>query len=144
MAPLEKITQLLGGRRVLGKSLQSQAEFIPLLREGLPYQSLEAVTNTLDLSIEAVATWLKVPRRSLARHKEQNRLDSLESERVVRLADIAAHATTAFGSVIHAREWLITGNRALGGAAPIALLDTDVGTRMVEDVLHRVDHGVHS
>jgi putative toxin-antitoxin system antitoxin component (TIGR02293 family) len=114
------------------------------LREGLPYEALEAVTNMLGISIEAAATWLRLPRRTLARHKEQNRLDRQESERVVRLADIAARTIALLGSVQHAREWLISDNRALGGAAPITLLDTDVGTRVVEDVLCRIDHGVYS
>jgi len=40
--------------------------------------------------------------------------------------------------------WLGTPNRALGGERPLELLDTDLGTRMVEDILGRIAYGVYS
>jgi putative toxin-antitoxin system antitoxin component (TIGR02293 family) len=144
LATIEQVSELLGGRKVLGKKLHSPLELVPLLRAGLPYEALEAVTGKLDISVDAASTALQLPRRTLARRKEQNRLGGQESERIVRLADIAAHATNALGGLDKARQWLITPNRALGGAAPINLLDTDVGTRAVEDVLLRIEHGVYS
>jgi putative toxin-antitoxin system antitoxin component (TIGR02293 family) len=144
MATIEQVFELLGGRKVLGKRLRSQLELVPLLRAGLPYEALEAITSKLDISVDVASTALQLARRTLARRKEQNRLDGQESERIVRLADIAAHATNALGGIDKAKQWLITSNRALGGAAPINLLDTDVGTRAVEDVLLRIEHGVYS
>jgi putative toxin-antitoxin system antitoxin component (TIGR02293 family) len=144
MAAIEKVSELLGGRKVLGKKLHSQLDFIPLLRAGLPYEALEAVTGKLDISIEVVSASLQLARRTLARRKEHNRLDGQESERIVRLADIAARAVGVLGSLERAKRWLTTNNRALGGVVPISLLDTDVGTRAVEDVLLRIEHGVYS
>lgn len=144
MTAIDKVSELLGGRKVLGKKLHSQLELIPLLRKGLPYEALESVTDKLDISVEVASVALQLARRTLARRKESNRLDAQESERIVRLADIAARATSILGTVQKAKQWLIAGNRALGGAAPISLLDTDVGTRAVEDVLLRIEHGVYS
>jgi len=144
MATIEQVSELLGGRKVLGKKLRSQLELIPLLREGLPYEALEAVTSKLNISIELASSALQLARRTLARRKESNRLDGLESERIVRLADIAAHAVSVLGGMEQATHWLTTPNRALGGVAPITLLDTDVGARAVEDVLLRIEHGVYS
>jgi putative toxin-antitoxin system antitoxin component (TIGR02293 family) len=40
--------------------------------------------------------------------------------------------------------WLGTANRALGGDRPLDVLDTDVGARMVEDILGRIAYGVYS
>ncbi len=37
-----------------------------------------------------------------------------------------------------ALDWLKSPNRALGGAVPLELLDTDAGTVMVDDVLTRL------
>ena len=144
MATIEQVSELLGGRKVLGKKLHSQLELIPLLRKGLPYEALESVTGKLDISVEVASVALQLARRTLARRKEQNRLDGQESERIVRLADIAAHAVGILGSLEKAKRWLTASNRALGGVAPINLLDTDVGTRAVEDVLLRIEHGVYS
>lgn len=144
MTTIEQVSELLGGRKVLGKRLRTPLDFIPLLREGLPYEALEAVTGKLEISIEMASASLQLARRTLARRKERNRLDEQESERIVRLADIAARAVVVLGDLDKARRWLITENRALGGVAPISLLDTDVGTRAVEDVLLRIEHGVYS
>jgi len=71
----------------------------------------------------------------------QKRLDTLESERVLRLAGIAARSIMTFGSVQHGRMWLITENRGLGGVAPITLLDTDVGTHAVDEALIEIYPG---
>ena len=143
-AAIDIVTELLGGRKVLGRKVNSQLELIPLLREGLPYEAFEAVTGKLDISIEAASTSLRLARRTLARRKEQKRLDGQESERIVRLADIAARAVTILGTLEKAKLWLTNKNRALGSVAPITLLDTDVGSRAVEDVLLRIEHGVYS
>jgi putative toxin-antitoxin system antitoxin component (TIGR02293 family) len=144
MATIEQVSELLGGRKVLGRKLHSQLELVSLLREGLPYEALEAVTSKLNISIEMASSALQLARRTLARRKESNRLDGLESERIVRLADIAAHAVTVLGGTEQATRWLTTPNLALGGVVPLTLLDTDVGTRAVDDVLLRVEHGVYS
>lgn len=41
-------------------------------------------------------------------------------------------------------EWLGTPNRALGRHRPLDQLDTDLGARMVEDILGRIAFGVYS
>ena len=40
--------------------------------------------------------------------------------------------------------WLRTPNRALGGERPLDQLDTDLGSRAVEDILGRIAYGVYS
>jgi len=140
---VERISELLGGRRVLGKDLGSHLEFVPLLRDGLPYEALGVVTRILGISVDAASAWLRLPRRTLARRKENNRLDPQQSERVLRLAELTARALATFGSVQETGRWLFTENGALGGVIPLALLDTDVGTRAAQDALLRVYNGVY-
>jgi ribosomal protein S16 len=41
-------------------------------------------------------------------------------------------------------RWLHRPNRALGGPAPLTLLDTDLGAQQVEQLLGRIEHGVYS
>jgi len=86
---------------------------------------------------------LRLPARTLARRKAAGRLDPHESERVVRLAEVAAWAGEIFGEE-GARQWLEEPNRALGGATPMTMLDTDVGADAVRDVLGRIEYGVFS
>jgi len=40
-----------------------------------------------------------------------------------------------------ATRWLKRTNRALGGATPLECIDTEIGARMVEDVLGRIAYG---
>jgi putative toxin-antitoxin system antitoxin component (TIGR02293 family) len=60
------------------------------------------------------------------------------------MARVYASAVEMIGDKQKAAEWLRTPNRALGGEKPLDQLDTDTGTRMVEDVLGRIAYGVYS
>ncbi len=69
---------------------------------------------------------------------------SADSNRLARLSRVATLAERTFGSTERAAGWLDRPNRALGGAAPVDLLDTDLGAREVEAVLGRIEYGVFS
>jgi putative toxin-antitoxin system antitoxin component (TIGR02293 family) len=43
-----------------------------------------------------------------------------------------------------AARWMKTPQRSLSGAAPLHLARTDVGTRAVEALLGRMEHGVYT
>lgn len=43
-----------------------------------------------------------------------------------------------------ALRWLRTRNHALGGESPLELLDTGSGSRQVQELLGRIEHGVFS
>ena len=78
----------------------------------------------------------------MARRKTEQRLTAQESDRLARLARILTYATEVFGTEEKASTWLTRPNRILGATAPIDLLDTDLGTQVVETMLGRIEHGV--
>ncbi len=131
----------LGGRAAIRRELRSSLDLVPLVRAGLPFATLTAIARRLHLSVDALADALALSRRTLVRRKATGRLDANQSERLVRLANVAAWATDIFGDA-GARQWLSEPNRALGGSSPLALLDTDVGAEAVRDVLGRIEYGV--
>lgn len=98
----------------------------------------------LGVSAESVSTSLSIPRRTLARRREQARLSVDESDRDLRLARVAAAAEDLFGDQHKAATWLKKPNRALGNTTPLSQMDTDVGVRQVERVLMRIEHGIFS
>jgi len=53
-------------------------------------------------------------------------------------------AEEVLGTAEKAARWLKKPNRALGGAVPLAQLDTDIGARQVEEILGRIEHGLYS
>ena len=88
---------------------------------------------------------LGIPQRTLTRRlSKASLLTPAESDRMVRLARVYANAVEMIGDEEKAIEWLNTPNRALGGEKPLDQLDTDVGARVVEDILGRVAYGVYS
>ena len=64
-----------------------------------------------------------------------------ESDRLYRLARIVALAKHYLGNEEAAHRWLKRPNRALGGRTPLALIDTELGARAVENVLGRIAYG---
>ena len=83
------------------------------------------------------------PRRTLARRKQNNETLTLaESDRVLRLERISAMADRVFADHEKAQRWLRKESRALDGARPIDLLQSETGAHIVEQELHRIDHGM--
>lgn len=121
----------------------AQLEVIQGIRQGLSWQVFEQTARMLDMTQETAAQAIRVPLRTLARRKNR-RLVTQESERLYRLIRVAARAKEVLGSMDKAKSWMQSPNRALSGEAPLSLIDTDIGTRAVLDVLGRIDHGVYS
>lgn len=143
MTATEYVVDVLGGARVFkGRTLPTSSQMRDRIKEGLPYSSLESVRERLSLSVPEAAGVLQMPARTLARRRQSQKLAADESDRLYRLARIAAHAVSVFGTEEKAALWLRRPNRALNSEAPVRLLDTDVGTRQVEDILGRIEHGV--
>jgi putative toxin-antitoxin system antitoxin component (TIGR02293 family) len=77
----------------------------------------------------------------LQRRRRTGRLARFESDRLYRLARIIALARESLGEDEVAARWLKRPNRALGGVAPVAAIDTEPGARQVENVLGRIAYG---
>lgn len=143
MTETQSILEVLGAARLFrGRSDPSSVEVRERIKRGLPYSSLESVSERLQLSVPEAASVLQMPSRTLARRKQAGWLAADESDRLYRLAHVVALAANVLGSDEKAAAWLRRPNRALGNERPIELLDTDVGARQVEDILGRIAHGV--
>jgi putative toxin-antitoxin system antitoxin component (TIGR02293 family) len=114
------------------------------VRAGLPYAVLEAIARDFRLDLKDLVEILAIPWSTLARRRKAGRFRPDESDRLYRLACLAAMAAGVLGSNERAARWLREPNRALGLQAPLRLLDTEVGSRQVEAVLGRIEHGVWS
>lgn len=84
------------------------------------------------------------PRRTLTRRVEKNeRLSVAEADRVLRLKRVVAFAERVFGEPERAHRWLRKPSRALDGAVPIELLETEEGARIVENEIGCIQHGIY-
>jgi putative toxin-antitoxin system antitoxin component (TIGR02293 family) len=126
-----------------GKSMHP-TELIQRIQKGLRFSELKTLQDTLDLPFEKLAAKLCISRSTLQRRKSAGRLSPDESDKVVRFSRLLRHATTVFGDVERAREWLKHPQVGLGGAVPLDYASTETGAREVENLLGRIDYGVYT
>ena len=139
------IIEVLGGRKVLGQTIKNSEDLTRLIRKGLPAGSITALAQKLQIGNSVLSRKLGIPQRTLTRRlSEASLLTPAESDRTVRMARVFANAVEMIGDEGRAILWLTTPNRALGGERPLDQLDTDVGARLVEDILGRIAYGVYS
>ena len=141
----QSIAEVLGGRKVLGKTVRKSDDLVRLVRDGLPADSMRALAERLSVGNAVLARMLGIPPRTMSRRLSgQAPLTVAESDRAMRLARVIAHAMEMIGDNAKAVTWLSTPNRALGGERPVDQLDTDLGALEVDAVLGRIAYGVYS
>lgn len=83
------------------------------------------------------------PRRTLARRAaRQESLTVSESDGLARVLHVCEMAERIFDSWRNADGWLREPCQALNGVLPIDLLQSETGARLVEEELHRIEHGI--
>jgi putative toxin-antitoxin system antitoxin component (TIGR02293 family) len=137
---LRAVVKELGGARTLGRPLGTDSDLREAIREGFPHAVLQNVMRASGLTLEELASALDLSSRSLQRRR-RGRLARFESDRLYRMARLMALARETLGEGGRAMRWLKRANRALGGVAPLAAIDTELGARQVENILGRIAYG---
>lgn len=138
------VAEQLGGRKVLKREVRSELDMVTAIHDGLPTQAVDEVLRSGLVEPDELYR-LVVPRRTLAHRKaKRQRLTPEQSDRLARVVRIATRAGEAFGDSTKAARWLRKGNRSMQGNRPIDLLESDIGARMVERALGRIEHGIYS
>jgi len=114
------------------------------IQEGLEIGELADLLATLNVPLEKLAPKLGISKATLHRRKASGRLDTAESDRVVRFARLMGKAVEVLESEENARKWLTAPQIGLGGAVPLDYAETEMGAREVEDLLGRIEYGVYS
>jgi len=123
------------------KAPHSEAEILGIVEK----QLAPAIINRLvGLGIErAEVDAIIIPQRTLQhRRSRREKLTIEESDRVVRALRVLSRAEAVYGSRERALAWLRSANPRLDGRAPLLLLKTDTGSRIVEELLVQIDEGI--
>jgi putative toxin-antitoxin system antitoxin component (TIGR02293 family) len=143
MAPSTQLLDILGIPR--STSLSSAIDRAEVVRKGLSIESFKRVASYYQLSDVQMSKVVGTSVRTIVRlQKEDKPLNATWSDRLYRLARVAAQAQDVFESADTATSWLKRPNRGLNGHAPVDLLDTDAGTEQVVELLDRIEYGVYS
>ena len=112
------------------------------VRRGLPVRALDHLAQLLQVERAELAEVLGVSLRTLQRKAgEKQRLGAAASDRLARVRRILDLATDALGAQPKGALWLTSKSRALGGEVPLHMLDTDIGTQLVQQELHQIEFG---
>jgi putative toxin-antitoxin system antitoxin component (TIGR02293 family) len=86
---------------------------------------------------------LVIPLRTLQhRRSRREKLTIEESDRVLRVLRLLSLAESVYGSRERALDWLRRPTPRLRNRAPLSLLRTDSGARIVEELLIQIDEGM--
>ncbi len=86
---------------------------------------------------------LIIPQRTLQhRRSRREKLTVEESDRVLRAIRVLSLAESVYGSRARALAWLRKPHARLDDRAPLSLLTTDTGSRIVEELLVQIDEGM--
>jgi putative toxin-antitoxin system antitoxin component (TIGR02293 family) len=116
-----------------------------LVRRGMPASALVKLAKQLGITLAELEAIVGIPPATSARKRATNdTLKPVLSDRAFRIAHVLTFATEVLETREKAASWLRAPNRALRGEAPLMMLDTEIGSREVEQVLGRIETGVYS
>lgn len=145
---LHKVTELLGGARLLTRRITSPLDAHELLLRGLPPSALDHLVRQL-IHIQKTDSLEKAIGMSLRTYQRRKDapakpLSQEQSGRAWKFAEILSRATDVFGSQAEAEQWLERPAIGLDQRRPIELLATPAGVELVEDYLTRLEYGVYA
>ncbi|PIE66159.1 MAG: hypothetical protein CSA26_01490 [Desulfobacterales bacterium] len=119
-------------------------EVIEEIENGLPVSAFNDIRDELQLSDVQLSQIIRVPRSTLAVRKKKGKFSFEESERLFRVQRLIEKAVDVLGDTDMARTWLKEKAYGLGDVSPLEFSRTEVGSREVENLLGRIEHGVFS
>jgi putative toxin-antitoxin system antitoxin component (TIGR02293 family) len=137
-----KVSQTLGGPKVLREKILTVADLERLVGKGLPFAALKYVIRHFPPRQKHRVQQIVVPRSTLQRREEEGRLRPVESERLERVARLATLAEQVWESPEEAQRFLTSPHPQLDNQAPLDLAATDLGTRRVETLLWKLEHSL--
>lgn len=116
---------------------------IRLIRAGLPYASLEALSVKVNIPIKHFLSFLQIPQTTYNKKKrESEKLSGRDSEIILVLNELVDYGFDVFnGESEKFLSWLHKINLSLGGVTPKSLFDSLTGIQEVRKCLDRIEHG---
>lgn len=124
-------------------SWSNKMERVGVIREGVPYSTIEIISKRLNRPVKSILSIVGVPQTTYNKKKsEHSLLDSRDSELVLSITELIDYGTNVFNNEEEKfQRWLKKPNLSLGGNSPESLLDTITGINEVKFCLNRLDYG---
>ncbi len=123
------------------KAPASETDILRIVEGQLPPTIIKRLIS-LGLQRSEIDTAI-IPLRTLQhRRSRREKLTVEESDRVLRAIRVLSMAESVYGSRERAFTWLRKPHTRLSGRPPLSLLNTDTGSRIVEELLIQIDEGM--
>jgi len=120
---------------------QSGHELAQSIRDGISYK-VWLELRRIGFSVAELAAVVGISEKTISRKQQAHeRLDIVEGDRTMRLAQVTLDAAQAFGDLGKAMRWLRKPNRVLAGEKPIDLVITEPGAALVNQALGTIEYG---
>ncbi len=117
-------------------------ERITQVEQGTPYEAFQRLSGRLGVSEERLRGVLGFAAATLHRRKVAGRFTLEESNRLYWLESLLETAELVLEDPEEVKDFMTTGNLALGGAVPLEYARTAPGLEAVRRLLTQLDHGV--
>ena len=130
---------------VLGRKYAwiSQMDRVEIIRNRLPYDSIEVISKKANLPVKQLLLLLGIPQTTYnKKKKEKDLLSGRDSEIVLVLSEILEFGFQVFnGEKEKFQRWLQKPKLSLGGVTPESLFDSLTGIQEVRNCLNRLEYG---
>jgi len=111
------------------------------LERGVPLSALEDFAAYSGFALKQLLE-VVIPARTLKHRRErQEPLNLDESDRLARVVRLHQLALRVFGSPEKARKWLSSPKHRFEERSPLSMMRTELGGRLVEEMLIQIDEG---
>jgi len=119
-------------------------ERIQVIREGLPYDSLDFISSQLNVSVKTALAIVGMPQTTYNKKKnDHSLLDQRNSELILLIIELIQYGQEVFNQEKEKyQRWLKKPNSSLGGQTPESMLDTTSGIEEVRKCLSRIEYGI--
>jgi putative toxin-antitoxin system antitoxin component (TIGR02293 family) len=115
-----------------------------LIRGGLKTEVIESFLAKENFLVKDILERLHIPSSTyFSKKKNHLPLDAYATEKFVRLISVLIMASDILGKA-EAKTWIYRDVPSLGNQAPLNLLDTEVGHRLVEQALLQIKYGMYA
>lgn len=143
MSLVQGVLQLLGiSGQALYPPIQNNADFIGIIREGVPRKSLDHLMENTGLTVSEISAIIRTSDRTLRRYSAKHKLNPEQSERLIELAKLYSRGKEVFGNMELFKHWMNSNVLAIGKKKPKEFLDTSLGISLLMNELGRIEHGI--
>lgn len=121
----------------------SKLQRVSILRAGIPYASIDAISKRMNVPIKEVLHTFGIPQTTYnKKRREKALLNGRDSEIILLLTELVDFGIEVFNNEEEKfQRWLKKPNIALGGNSPESLLDSTTGIQEVKNCLNRIEYG---